>query len=411
MAAIVLCVTMKKNLPYMTAVLCCCGLAMAGLSFGANCVGLFFMPIANSLGVGLGEVSLYLTINNLATGFSGVLAVRLCRKYDMRRVLGVCMILSFGTYFCLSRATATWQLYLLAAANGTLNAFYGMAMVSVVIGNWFYKNMGLASGFAFSFSGLASSVLTMILNGLIQNHSWRTAYLFIAVMMVVSILPSVLLLHFSPKQAGLLPYGQTEEMQPAPAKEKPDGRVKVAHFPLLCLILIFTTAITGMCTQFAGFGSSIGLNTTVAALLVSATMVGNTASKICMGVLCDRLGAKWAMHIILGATTLGLLAIFALAGTQNVMILLPAAVCAGMSFSICGVGMSNMAKEVYGAKTFAAIYPTLSLYICIGGAAAHAIIGFSFDLFGSYYPMLGLCIVFGLVCMALVQYIYTKEKR
>ena len=70
---------MKKNLPYITAVLCCCGLAMAGLSLASNCAGLFFMPVAQSLGVKLGEVSLYLTINNLVMGFAAAPAVKLCR--------------------------------------------------------------------------------------------------------------------------------------------------------------------------------------------------------------------------------------------------------------------------------------------------------------------------------------------
>ena len=400
---------MKKNLPYITAVLCCCGLAMAGLSLASNCAGLFFMPVAQSLGVNLGEVSLYLTINNLVMGFAAAPAVKLCRKYDMRRVLGVCVVLSFGTYFFMSRVTATWQLYLLAGLNGGLNAFYGMAMISVVIGNWFFKSMGLASGVAFSFSGLASSFLTMVLSWVIQNHGWRQAYMLNAFLVVASVLPAILFLHFAPEMAGLAPYGGTKPEGKQTAKEQQTG--KVALFPVLCVIVLCASFVCGMCTQFSGVGTSVGMNATVAAMMVSATMVGNTISKLCMGVLCDKLGARYAMFIILGTTAAGLAAIFAFAGLGSAVVLLPAALCAGMAFSICGVGMSNLAKEVYGAAAFSAMYPSLSLYVCIGGAVAHTIIGFSFDIFGSYYPALGVCAALCLLCMAAVQFIYKRENK
>lgn len=133
---------MKQKMNYALIIICCCGLANAGLSLATNCAGLFFAPIADTLQVNIGETSLFLTLYSIMTGIFGVTAVKLSQKYNVRRVLLFCAILSVIGYLLLSQITATWQMYLLALLLGSVNAFYGMSMISLIIGNWFHKKHG-----------------------------------------------------------------------------------------------------------------------------------------------------------------------------------------------------------------------------------------------------------------------------
>ena len=58
----------------------CGGLAAACLGMISNVNGIFFAPVSESLGTGLGTVSLNATLTALATGFASPAAVRLVQK-------------------------------------------------------------------------------------------------------------------------------------------------------------------------------------------------------------------------------------------------------------------------------------------------------------------------------------------
>lgn len=273
--------------------------------------------------------------------------------------------------------------------------------------------MGTATGIAFSFSGLASSGLSILLSNWIEYIGWRNTYVIVGGMIFLSVLPSILLLRIRPSEKGMEPFGydSSKAKQTTTSNEAPVSLKSDKVFWIMCLIPASAAFITGFCTHLSGFGTSIGLTASVGALMVSASMIGNTSSKLGMGVLCDMFGARKALRIMLGMASFGLLLLIIFSSNSNQFLLMIAAVCIGMSFSICGVGMSNMVKEVYGSEKFGHVYASLSIPISVGGALSYSIIGFSVDILGSYYPIVFVCMFLGISSILCVEIIYRISKQ
>ena len=68
-------------------VIACCGMAISSIGIVTNCMGVFYKPVSEALGVGRGSVALFNTIVHLSTGFSITLVANLMRKFPLKPFL------------------------------------------------------------------------------------------------------------------------------------------------------------------------------------------------------------------------------------------------------------------------------------------------------------------------------------
>lgn len=399
---------MRKGLYHWLIVLCCCGLSTASLGLCVNCAGVFFAPVAQALNVGIGDVSVFVTILNLANGFLGPVAVKLTKKVNVRVLIGISGLAACAGFIGLSNITALWQMYALGLVIGISNAFYGMVLVTLLIGNWFRERMGLAVGIALSFSGLMGAVMSPVFSSLIDQIGWRNAYLAAAIVLLAAVLPALILVRLHPGEKGLLPYGAAEAekagaIESKPGKKKESSFVGV-KFMLLLVVSALSAALSAFGSHLSGYGTSIGLTATVGAYMISAAMVGNTTSKLLMGILSDAVGAKKACILMIGLSFAGF-AVLAVFMGGHMALLVAAACLVGTSYSIGGVGLSNMSKQLFG-ENFASAYSYITAASFVGNAVAVAAIGYSYDMTESYLTAITACLVFAVVSILLIVLAY-----
>ncbi|MBQ3104274.1 MAG: MFS transporter [Lachnospiraceae bacterium] len=418
---------MKQKVYPWLIVLCCCGQAAAFLGFTNNCSGVFFAHVAEELQTGIGNISFYLTIINLLTGFLAPTAVKLFGRLDARLLVLIAASASALGYFGMSRASSVWQIYLAACIIGVAGAFYGTAIISLFIGRWFHSRMGLVMGFTFCASGLMGAVMSPFFNSVIESAGWRTGYLYGAIFVFVTLLPSAMLLHLLPSRLGLTAYGHVTEPKassPTASSEPSASSANASDSPasgapwrkmllLACLINFAAYFIMGISTHISNYAVTIGLTTQMGAYLISSIMVGNTLSKLLAGFLCDAISPKrtCALSTALVAVGLALLVLFGNSGSGSFFALALGGVLTGITYSVGTVTLSTYVKQIFGLERSGVVYAKVSAVGSVSSAIAYTAIGVSFDLFGSYAPAILFCMALSLIALLCVFGISACEAR
>ena len=285
---------MKISGKYLWVVVAMCGLSMATVGLLTNVAGLFFTPMAEEFGVMRGSVSLTLTIANTCVAVGGLATRRLTKMMPLRMVLLVATAIMAGSTFLMSLVPSMWLEYVLSATRGLAGGAIGFVLITYVLNKWFVAQLGLVTSIAMGFSGLAGAAFTPILQPVIDGMGWRAGMALIAAMQVALCLPAILLVPATdPTDAGLRPFGLADNKQTVSAhhdKSKPIKIDGMVYAGVVCYA-VFAAAATAMPQHFPGYAEEVGLAAATGAAMLSACMVANTAGKIVMGWMTDRIGA------------------------------------------------------------------------------------------------------------------------
>jgi len=391
---------MKSKSVYHWLVVGCCS-AMMAVVYGVslNCTGVFYAPMAEALGVGRGDVAMYITMMNLLSGLASPLAARWVKKIKLWLWLAVGGVMDVFALAMWSQVTSIWQLYALALLHGIGNAMLGTVVLSMIINAWFNRRVGLATGIVYSFSGIAGAVLSPALQALMDVVGWRAAHDVAAVLAAVLVVPGVLLLRMNPQEKGLEPYGGQVREHAAAGQAAEEGRAAGKRWAVLIMVLsgFAMSFMTGLGQHLAGDAVVRGFTAAQGALLVTAVMVGNVASKLLFGVLSDAAGPRRTLIgflMVVGAGIAGL----TVAGSFGVMTVLGAMV--GVTYSLGGVGLSQLARSQLPPDEANRTYAWSQMAAHVGNSVSSAGIGYIFDMTGSYTPALGLCLCLCLMALA-----------
>ncbi len=377
-------------------VLAGCGLIGTCLGLGTNVAGLFFTPVANEFSVGRGSVAATLTVYNLVHAFTGMAAPRLVLKNGLKKMVYIGTALQAAATLMLAFCPNVPAMLVMNAVRGLAAGLIGTVTVTIMINYWFNQKKALMTSIAMGFSGIVSAVLSPILSGLIASAGWRTGYMALAAVVLLFHLPALLLpITLKPAEKGMVPYGSEAEKNTAAGTVKTSD--ETISWSMFFVLLVYTACAAG-CTalpqHFAGISESYGL-AAAGAFMVSACMIVNTAGKIVLGSLIDRIGAKPAVTIyaliIAGGAAL-------LVTGRSAGILIGASAMYGLCYSMGTVGIAMLAREMFPASQYGRVYPKLALGTTVSNAVFNILIGMLYDLNGSY--TLIICL---LGCMILVS--------
>ncbi|MBQ1377830.1 MAG: MFS transporter, partial [Lachnospiraceae bacterium] len=148
-------------------------------------------------------------------------------------------------------------------------------------------------------------------------------------------------------------------------------------------------------------------------LLLSASMIGNLVSKLALGVIIDRWGVLKGFMLILVITMGGFALILFSRGST--LPLLAGGFLYGTIFSLGSLGLSILARYLYGNDQYYYVYSLMTLMTSIGGAAFVTIIGALYDLTGSYSAPVIMGLVMGVIILSVIifmtAYISKKKKE
>lgn len=385
----------------------CCAVQAGGAGTLVNCAGIFFSPVAKSLGVGIGEVSLYFTITSLCLAFSLPLAGKMLPKLNIRILLPTGIIICDLCVAAMSQFTAVWQWYIAGAILGIAGAFIFIITSPIIIGNWFHKKLGLAMGITMSFNGIGGAIINPILSSAITNLGWRNAYLVMSIISAIIVLPFTLfVVRFKPEDIGLKPYGYEESVNSVANDTNKIGvPAKIAKKSIAFYIMFISFGLIGFLggysQQLPAFANSIKMPATLGAILVSLSLLVSVGGKLTLGILNDKFGIK---VVTIGGTLVVIIA-FALLIFNNgnyTMVLIGSAFY-GVSQTINAVALPLITRETFGSREYSSIFANLAMGQNLIGAFGYSAIGFIYDKTGSYSAnfILGiiLCIVFILLTL------------
>lgn len=190
------------------------------------------------------------------------------------------------------------------------------------------------------------------------------------------------------------PMGHTSLPTRAQTRPRPSPRVLTPTFCALATFAVCFMVVSTLSGHMSSLAQVYGYSAKMGALMLSACMVGNVASKFAFGAITDRAGVFVATTCSLAATACGLLLILLNLGGQAS--LLTSGFLFGTCYSVVSLEISLLTRHLYGDAAYAHAYSIITMFISVAGALGVTLVGFAFDLSGSYATSL----IAGLALMA-----------
>lgn len=272
--------------------------------------GLLLPPMAQTLGVTLGAVMVFTSINAL----SGAVVMSaagpyLIRRLGVRRLIILTGVLSGVALFCVSYVEGLPALYVAAFVAGCLMPLSTQMGGAVLINEWFIKRRGTMLGVVMSTASLGGVVAGTVLPSVVLSGGWELGFRVVGVTnLAVCTLVGVFLVRGRPAHVNLRAYGAT----PDDAARADVGRTRGSaaeafaspQFVALTTGLILFSILMAMQQHFPPLMREHGLDVEAAGTLLAVLSIANVAATLLFGALNDRVGPlrsailAWALLIV-----------------------------------------------------------------------------------------------------------------
>lgn len=396
-----------------------CGCAIYGTTLGAigYTVGNFYLPISQELGCGLGQVSMYVTINSITIALF-IPLTRSFTAHHMRLACSMGAILIIIALLGFSQCHTLWQLYACAIVLGAGSGFFNGATVPTLIENWFSKKKGTALGICLSSAALVGAIMNPILSTIISTVSWRAGYLFLAGLIALILLPLMLfVIRPAPASLHLSPYGHEKDSSQKKQESNPSLKglslqQAVRTFPFWIMMFIapgFSIGF-GITSHLPAYASSVGIGVSTGAILTSSSLIGGMFGKLTLGMLNDRFGTRTPFCIaqLSVITGVGILLI----GQSSPLLLGIGALIFGYGSCTTALMPAMLTTTLFGQKDYNRILTWFTTSSSLLGGFGSTIYGLLYDGSGNYVSSMIVCIAVAMVCLLLgLAGLYVSNRR
>lgn len=391
------------------------GLAKGGIMTAG---GLFLTPVTQDLGIGMGSLTLYFSISSIVTMVFLPIAGKLMSKYNIRLVLIIGIILQAGSFAMFGLMNSVWGWYLFCIPMSIGSVFVAQMAGPILINNWFKKHNGLAMGIMVASGGLFGAILQPMAGNLIASNGWRYTYIFLGVLVMAIVIPTVLLtIRMAPQQKGLQPLGIAEEKnndeknnkQVEAKGVKASVALKSSAFYALLIFFFFVTSIGSFGQFVAPFAMNLGYNISFAGSAMGGWQIGTLIGALTFGILTDKIGAK---NTAIFAMILGLVPVMMLitVATKPVMFNIAIAI---FGFIVASIGTLGplLTTALFGNKEYGQIYSTAVIGLAIAGMVALPAYGYIAQLTGSYTAILYAVAIMMIINVIAVIFAFKGKKK
>lgn len=286
-------------------------------------LGVLLEPIAQSLDVGRGPITLVASLLFVVSGLMAPVGGALTGTLPIRRLMytGV-VILSLG-FALVATSQSIWMIYLgwgvLVAMATTLA---GPLQCVALICNWFVRLRGRALGL--SQLGITASgvVLPVVVTWLMLNFGWRSAAGVMAVVPALLLVPLIWFFAIErPQDRGQHPDG---DARPAPAATDSEETWTFVRALKSRKLLLLTGALAGgflpftaVTVIFISHATDSGLSEAHAALAFSGMTASAAMGTFLFGALSDYAPLRLLIALALALMAIGLLGLLATAQAQG----------------------------------------------------------------------------------------------
>ncbi|PZC42127.1 MAG: MFS family permease [Chloroflexi bacterium] len=350
--------------------------------------GLFVEPLGQAFGWSRTEVSASLSFAAIGI-ITGPFLGKLLDKYGAKPIM-LCSIALMGSSFILRPfMTELWHLYSISflqfvAINGTV-----MLPAGRLAGIWFKKkNRGKVLGLTMMGNNFGGLVLPPLIGGLLVAFSWQIAYYGIAVMFLFVWVYTLKFVSEHKKDTSKA--SADEKIQRGSAQPMPgmtlQQAIRTKYFYLIAVItpigsLAFSMVLPHVIDNYTNAG--ISLITAAAGLVVLSAfgMIG----KVFWGIAGEKIGGRKALMYSFSVTIIGVMLMYnPIAGPLF-----------WISVAVFGLGMgafgplyTMIVQDLFGLRNYGAISGLLGLTGVISFGAGPIMGGLSYDMAGTYKPII-----------------------
>jgi len=356
----------------------------------------FLVPLQEQFGWSRAQISAGGAIGALVSGVLAPLVGVWIDRYGARILMTTGAVVMGAAFALLSLMTSLWHLY---AIN--LIAAVGISCVAwlpnqTLISNWFERRRGLAMGVSLAGIGFGGLVIAPLASVLLSQVGWRLAYVGMASLVLLVIIPLVLgVVRTHPADLGLLPDGEPVDPPLSDTSKRhtphdqtqlpgldPREAFRTSAFWLLCgcnFVLAF--AVFSIIMHIVAFLSDQGFDPKTAAGLLGLAVGVSVAGRLGAGLLADRFPKRIVMVLTM---LLHALAVLCLLGVGSVGTMPTFVVCFGVALGGGAVLTPLLVGEYFGLRAFGKILGLTMIPATLGVAIGPVLTGWIFDVTGSY---------------------------
>lgn len=413
-----------KKLHYGWAVMvACCLIMLMPCCFTFNAASVFYSSVAEAMGVGTGQVGLYISVVYITMFVALLFMGKLFEKKDARAVLTFSVVCIAVAFLIMAMTPVIYGFYAAGVLLGLGNAVILYLMVPVLIGRWFKKNVGLLIGVGMAMTGIGGMIWSPVATSIILSSGYQTAYLMYAILSAVVGIPCALLIVRSrPSDKGLQPFGYDAAAEAAEkeaaastavegvsvqaARKQPGALILIALYAGLVNLgltmnFYLPTYINSLSSVFGDPASAA----IVGATLASVVMFGSLIGKVVLGWTNDRSVPGSVIFGLLSGIIGLLLVLFGV--NISVHLVYVGGALFGVFFASATTTTPQLTRKVFGNKDYSQIYSYVTAVCAFLAAFGSAIWGFIYDFTGSFFAtfaidmgLMALCFVLAFAGMA-----------
>ncbi|MHB0869422.1 MAG: MFS transporter [Chloroflexota bacterium] len=369
----------------------------------------FFVALLEEYGWSRASTAGVFSLFVAVIGLGGVMGGALIDRLGPSRVIPAGgLLLALGLFAC-SRLTQLWEFYLyFGVVCGIALALAGWVPGVTVVSRWFSAKQGVAIGIASAGIGLGIVVFVPLSQHLISTVGWRSAYLVLAGLSILGIVPQAALLRVArPEELGLRPDGATEKMEivatrrPTRTREVVDpewasrrwsvgSAIRTTRFWLLTVALSLAVLTHQMIfVHQAAYLVDGGYDKMLAASVVGLVGLLSMLGKVFWGEVGDRLGRERAFTLGNGVLAFSILLLVATRIAPSTELVLLYALVFALGYAATPPLLSTAAADIFQGRSFGAIYGMICVGQGFGSAFGAWVAGYIFDTTGSYMVAFG----------------------
>ncbi|MEH6475502.1 MAG: MFS transporter [Sneathiella sp.] len=354
------------------------------------------------------EASLPFTTIMIGFGLGNLFVGKLVDRVGIFIPMAASAILLASGFYLSTLVTSIWQFAIIQGlfiGLGT-GACFGPLMSD--ISHWFYKRLGIAIAAAASGNYFAGMLWPLYLKGIIENEGWRVAYMNIAFIILLVMLPLTFLLRRKrPTVKNGVGATSPSAVQSGPQRQSSGMTTRTLQLLMIVAGISCCVAMSMPQVHIVAYCADLGYGITVGAEMLSLMLAGGIISRLVSGILSDYIGG--VRTLLLGGI-LQCIALFLYIPFDGMVSLYIVSFVFGLSQGGIVPSYAIIVREYLPANEAGQRVGLVVLATVMGMALGGWLSGYIYDLTRSYQAAFINGIAWNFVNIAIISIILFKTK-
>lgn len=392
-------------------------LVLVGLHGTFLTFGVFLKPI---LGEFLSTRAFVSGAASAALGFSIIgspFVGKLTDRYGARILIVSGALLIGAGYILMSQLTSIWQIYFYFGIMVGIGMVFVWTPINTAISRRFVEKRVLALGITTSGITIGAMIMPPLSAYWIMSYGWRSAYIVLAIVVLLVIIPAMALPGRKTKQAirirdskqGGVDDTTSQLQEPAVLSELSvvEATKTVPFWILMVTGVTLATCFFIVIIHIVPYATDLGISPDLAAIILTVLGGATIIGRLVAAFLVGKIGYRFAFFFL---SFLQALALFLFMQATSLSAFYVAALFFGFGSGGVSPMRTSMVPEFFGMRSLGTLIGFNNAAWCVGGAIGPILAGYIFDLNQSYDMAFLIGILLMIVTMAAALFLRAPKK-